>query len=304
MRIAVLGSLNMDLVTEVERLPQPGETVAGCYFARYPGGKGLNQAVAAARLGAEVMLFGRVGNDAFGTELLAVAKENGVDVSFVEQVEAQTGTAAILVDPQGENMIAYAPGANALVDEAYLGRILPMMASADVLLSQLETPLSIVAVALSRLPTERPLVVLNPSPAQDLRSLPLRRVGVLVPNTQEFRIIGGWSGNPKELERVGRSFLAQGVQALVVTAGATGAYLLENEGLTHFPAFPVEVVDATGAGDAFCAGLAVKLGGGRGLYEAIGFANVAAALATTKKGAVPSLPTLGEVQASLSHSHK
>lgn len=293
----------MDLVTEVERLPQPGETVAGCHFARYPGGKGLNQAVAAARLGAEVMLFGRVGNDAFGTELLAVARENGVDVSFVEQVEAQTGTAVVLVDPQGENMIAYAPGANALVDEAYLGRILPLMASADALLLQLEIPLGIVAAALSRLPAERPVVILTSSPAQDLRSIPLGKVDVLVSNPQEFRIIGGWSGNPEELERVGRGFLARGVRALVVTAGAAGAYLVENEGLAHFPAFPVEVVDATGAGDAFCAGLAVKLGGGRGLYEAIGFANAAAALATAKKGAVPSLPTLSEVQTALSRSH-
>ncbi len=286
----------MDLVTAVELLPQPGETVLGRSFARYPGGKGLNQAVAAARLGAEVMLFGRVGSDPFGAELLAVAKENSVDASFVERVDAQTGTAAILVDPRGENMIAYAPGANALVDEPYLGRVLPVLSTADVLLLQLEIPLAMVAAVLSRLPSERPLVILNPSPAQDLRALPLGRVDVLVPNSQEFQILGGWSGNSEELERAGRSFLARGVRALVVTAGAAGAYLVESEGLTHFPAFPVEVVDATGAGDAFCAGLAVKLGSGRGLYEAIGFANAAAALATTKKGAVPSLPTLSEVQ--------
>ncbi|MBC7221550.1 ribokinase [Candidatus Bipolaricaulota bacterium] len=290
----------MDLVTSVERLPQPGETVLGRNFARYPGGKGLNQAVAAARLGAEVLLFGKVGNDPFGEELLSVAKENGVDVSFVERAPAQTGTATILVDQAGENMIAYAPGANALVDEAYLGRVLPILSNADVLLLQLEIPLPTVSAVLSRLPAERPLVILNPSPVQDLGCLPLRRVDVLVPNFQEFQILGGWSGNPEDLERAGRAFLARGVKALVVTAGSAGAYLVEAEGFAHFPAFPVEAVDTTGAGDAFCAALAVKLGSGRGLYEAIGFANAAAALATTKKGAVPSLPTLSEVQAFLS----
>jgi ribokinase len=298
--VAVLGSLNMDLVTTVERLPRPGETVLGRNFARYPGGKGLNQAVAAARLGAEVTLFGRVGNDAFGEELLAVARENGVDVSYVEKVPAQTGISAILVDPQGENMIAYAPGANYTVDEAYLGRVLPLLSGADVLLLQLEIPLSAVAATLSRLPQDRPLVVLNPSPALDLNALPLRRVDVLVPNSQEFQILSGWSGKPEELERMGRAFLARGIKALVVTAGAAGAYLVEPDGLTHFPAFSVAAVDVTGAGDAFCAALAVKLGSGRGFYEAIGFANAAAALATTRKGAVPSLPSLAEVQSFLS----
>ena len=256
--------------------------------------------MAAARLGAKVALFGRVGNDAFGEELLAVARENGVDVSFVEKVSGQTGISAILVDPQGENMIAYAPGANYSVDEAYLGRVLPRLSSADVLLLQLEIPVSVVAALLSRLPQDRPLVVLNPSPAQDLNALPLRRVDVLVPNSQEFQILSGWSGNPEELERTGRAFLARGIKALVVTVGADGAYLVEPDGIAHFPAFPVAAVDVTGAGDAFCAALAVKLGSGRGLYEAIGFANAVAALTTTKKGAVPSLPTLAEVQSFLS----
>lgn len=300
MRVAVLGGLNMDLVASVERLPKPGETVLGRNFARYPGGKGLNQAVAAARLGAEVFLLGRVGTDEFGEELLAVARENGVDASFVERVEGQTGTAMILVDPSGENMIAYTPGANASVDEAYLGRIPPVLSTADVLLVQLEIPLSTVALTLSRLPQGRPLLILNPTPAQDVSVLPLGRVDVLVPNSQEFRVLTGWSGVPEELERAGRRLFGRGIKAVVVTVGAAGAYLLEPEGLTHFPGFSVEVVDATAAGDAFCAALAVKLGSGRGLYEAVGFANAAAALATTKKGAVSSLPTLSEVQSFLS----
>jgi ribokinase len=290
----------MDLVTRVERLPNPGETVLGRGFARHPGGKGLNQAVAAARLGAEVLMFGRVGQDEFGEELLSVARENGVDVSFVEKVPAQTGTSTILVDLRGENMIAYAPGANALVDNAYLERVLPTLSGADALLLQLEIPLPTVVQALTRLPADRPVVLFNPSPAQDLRDFPWGRVDVLIPNAQEFRVLVGWSGEPEELARLGKRLLARGVKAVVVTAGADGAYLAEAEGVTHFPALPVTVVDATGAGDAFCAALAVKLGSGRGLYEAIGFANAAAALTTTRSGAVPSLPTATEVQAFLS----
>lgn len=299
MRVAVLGSLTMDLLTRVERLPKPGETVLALSFVRYPGGKGLGQAVAAARLGAEVLLCGRVGQDAFGEELLSVAQENGVDVGFVEKVSGQTGTATILVDPEGETMIAYAPGTNAQVDEAYLGRVLPTLSAADVLLLQLEIPLPTVAAALARLPGDRPAVILHPSPAQDLSAFPLGRVDVLIPNAQELKLLGGWSGDPEELERVGKPFLARGVRALVVPAGADGAYLVEAEGVTRFPALPVEVVDPTGAGEAFGAALAVKLGSGRGLYEAIGFANAAAALTTARKGTLPSFPTLSEVQAFL-----
>lgn len=299
MRVAVLGSLSLTLVAEVERLPQPGETAVGRSLARAPGGRGLVQAVAAARLGAEVALFGKVGHDEFGQELLAAARAHGVDVSGVEVAPQSTGAFLLLRDPRGESLSAYAPGANALVDEAYIDRILPHLGRADVLLLQLEIPLPSLAFALRRLPRERPVVVLNPAPPQDLGPLPLARVDVLVPNAQEFKALAGWSGSPEELARAGQRFLAQGVKALVVTAGEDGAYLVEPEGVTHFPAVRVAAVDPAGAGEAFCAGLAVKLGQGRGLYEAIGFANAAAALATRKRGVLPSLPTLAEVQALL-----
>ncbi|MEN3010857.1 MAG: ribokinase [Candidatus Bipolaricaulaceae bacterium] len=299
MKVAVLGSLSLTLVAEVERLPQPGETAVGRSLVRAPGGRGLVQAVAAARLGAEVALFGKVGHDEFGQELLAAARDHGVDVSGVEVAPQSTGAFLLLRDPQGEGLSAYAPGANALVDEAYIDRILPHLSRADVLLLQLEIPLPSLAFALRRLPRERPVVVLNPAPPQDLGPLPLARVDVLVPNAQEFKALAGWSGSPEELARAGQRFLAQGVKALVVTAGEEGAYLVEPEGVTHFPAVRVAAVDPAGAGEAFCAGLAVKLGQGRGLYEAIGFANAAAALATRKRGVLPSLPTLAEVQALL-----
>lgn len=299
MRVAVLGSLNMTLVAEVERLPPPGETALGRSFSLAPGGRGLVQAVAAARLGAEVALFGKVGNDEFGRELLRVAKENGVDISLVEEAPTHTGAFVLLVDPRQEAVSAYTPGANAFVDEAYIQKILPHLSAADVVLVQLEIPLASLVFALKRLSKEHPMVVLNPAPPQDLSGLPLGRVDVLIPNAQEFRALTGWSGSIEELERAGKRLLAQGVKALVVTAGEDGAYLVEPEGVTHFPAVPVAAVDPAGAGEAFCAALAVKLGQGRGLYEAVGFAAAAAALATQKKGVLPSLPTLAEVQALL-----
>ncbi len=296
-----MGSINVDLVAEVERLPRPGETVRGQAFARYPGGKGANQAIAAARLGAEVILLGKVGDDPFGEEMLAVARAAGVDVSAVERVpQMPTGTALILVGPRGENTIAYVPGANGLVDAAYVDRVLARLAEVDVVLLQLEVPLSAVAAVLQRLPPERPLVVLNPAPAQDLSALPLHRVNYLTPNREEFLALTGWvPEGPEEVARAAQGLLGQGVRHIVVTVGAEGAYLVECGGATRFPAPEVPVVDTTGAGDAFNAALAVKLAAGSGPYEAIGFANAVAALTVTKKGAVPSLPTLADVQAFL-----
>lgn len=311
MKIAVLGSINMDLVVEVERLPVPGETVPGRSLAQYPGGKGANQAIAAARLGAEVLLFGRVGNDAFGEALLAVAQTSGVDVSGVERVrDVPTGTALIMVGPEGQNIIAYVPGANGEVDEAFASKILPKVREADAVLLQLEVPRASVATLLRGLPEGGPIVILNPAPAQDLSLLPLRRVDFLTPNREEFRALTGWGADtPEDVARAGETLLEKGVQHLVVTAGAAGAYLVERGGTTRFPSYPVEVVDTTGAGDAFNAALAVKLAAGRGPYEAIGFANAVAALTVTKKGAAPSLPTLAEVQAflarqALANSHQ
>ncbi|MCR4391790.1 MAG: ribokinase [Candidatus Acetothermia bacterium] len=302
MKIAVLGSLNMDLVVEVDHLPRSGETVLGRGLARYPGGKGNIQAIAAARLGAEVHLFGRVGKDAFGDELLAVARDAGVAVSAVEQVDGETtGMSMIMVGPTGQNMVAYVPGANGRVSEAYVAGVLPRLAEADAILVQLEIPLSAVAALLHGLPPERPRVILDPAPAQDLTALPLRRVDFLTPNREEFAVLTGWSASGvTEAGRAGQALLDLGVRHLVVTADADGAFLVERGGATRFPAYPVEVVDATGAGDAFNAALAVKLAAGRGPYEAIGFANAVAALAVTRRGAVPALPTLAEVQAFLS----
>jgi ribokinase len=280
----------MDLVTEVARIPRPGETVAGESLRYYPGGKGANQAVAAARLGAAVAFFGKVGRDPFGDRLIEGLRADGIDVSAVAHVEEPpTGTASIWVERSGENAIACVPGANGAVDVAYVARVFDRIAAADVLLLQLEIPLATIAFVLERLPKERPIVILDPAPAQDLSELPLDRVDILTPNRTELSLLTGIDA----LEPAARRLLSLGVRGVVCKAGDQGAYWI-GEATTHVPTIAVRVVDSTAAGDAFNGALGCAVTE-RPILEAIRFANAAGALAATRHGAQPSLPRRADV---------
>ncbi len=294
--IAVLGSANMDLTTRLPRIPRPGETIRGTSLHRSPGGKGANQAVAAARLAPDgaVAFFGRIGIDPFGDDILHSLKQAGVDVCGVERSPEQpTGTATIWVEDSGENAIAYVPGANASVDRSFIDRVLPVVATAEVLLLQLETPIESIAYLLAKLDPDRPFVILDPAPAQDLSLLPLGRIDLLTPNRGELAAITGMA----ELGPAMLRMRGLGVRRIVCKSGAEGAYVLPVDSTTLERVAPPQVdpVDTTAAGDAFNAALACKITS-ESLRDAVQWANIVGALTTTIAGAQAALPTRDDIE--------
>lgn len=298
--VVVIGSANMDLMASVPRLPAAGETIAGATFSRAPGGKGANQAVAAARLGADVRFIGCVGDDEHGRELIRSLRGAGVDMSGVKvSARTPTGVALIAVDRRGQNQIVVATGANAGLSAEDMAAAEPVMASAHAMLLQLEVPMATVAAAVALARRHGVRCVLNPAPAPSMPLPPeLRAVDVICPNEFEAAALTGvvadsLNGAREQVRRL----LADGPSLAVVTLGERGAMAGECGGeIWHTPAVPVEAVDATAAGDAFVAALTVALCEGREVREAVAFAAAAGALATTRPGAQPSLPCREEVE--------
>jgi len=306
-RIIVVGSSNTDLIVRAGRLPLPGETVTGGDLMTAAGGKGANQAVAAARLGAEVCFVGRVGKDMFGEQARQHLAQEGLDLRFlVEDGEAPSGVALIVVGPRGQNIIAVAPGANHRLTAGDVQAARSVFRQADVVLLQLETPLETVEAA-ARLGHEggrraqslaqgraQGLVILNPAPAptQALPASLLGQVDVLTPNEHEAALLTG----EKDPEKAAAALLDQGVKTVVITLGEAGALLAASPSkMVHIPAYPVEAVDTTAAGDAFNGGLAVALAHEQNLEAAVRYASAVAAISVTRLGAQPSLPNADEV---------
>lgn len=289
----------MDLVTPAPKIPAPGETVIGGDLQTFPGGKGANQAVAAARLGAQVAMVGRVGDDAFGTELRRILAADGVDVTCVwETAVTPSGVALIVVDAQGQNSIVVAPGANMRLTPADVAAATPVIQAAKALLLQLETPLETVQRAAELARAAGVTVILNPAPARPLPAELLALVDILIPNESETAALTGLPvGSEAELAAAAAHLRAQGVGTVILTLGSRGALLATEQETRHFPAFPVaQVVDTTAAGDAFVGGLATAVASGLPIETAISWGNAAGALAVTRTGAQPSLPTREECE--------
>lgn len=287
-KILVVGSINMDLVVRVPHAPAPGETVLGGDFETFPGGKGANQAVAAARMGGEVTMVGRVGSDDFGDTLIQGLVENKIKTTHVtKDSNAPTGIAMIAVAADGENMIVVASGANMQVSVEDVNKARDLMRETDLLLLQLELPVEAIASAVELAKAYGVPVVLNPAPAQPLSKILLASIDVITPNQNELAILSG----EQDLENGIQKLRAWGVKNLVVTLGANGARVVTDGVDQHVRAHEVTAVDTTAAGDAFNGALAVALAEKKSLLEAVGYGMAAGALATTKRGAQPSLPT-------------
>ncbi|MCX5313691.1 ribokinase [Streptomyces sp. NBC_00154] len=290
--IAVLGSTNMDLVAYVARAPERGETVTGREFRTIPGGKGANQAIAAARAGADVLMIGAVGDDAYGAQLRAELEHAGVETDLLHTAEGPSGTAHIVVDDTGGNAIVVIPGANGTVHTLGPGEM-AAIAEADLLLLQLELPLSAVVEGARMAHAQGVRTILTPSPVQPLPDELFDTVDLLIPNEHEAAALSG-----KTEPHAAAEILLRRVPEVVITLGSKGCLYAARGGETvHFPAPEVTAVDTTGAGDTFVGALAVALGEGRAVPEALAWASTAAALCVQKAGASTSMPYRSEIDA-------
>ncbi|MEU6536527.1 ribokinase [Streptomyces sp. NPDC047000] len=294
--LLVVGSANADLVIAVERRPGPGETVLGSGLAVHPGGKGANQAVAAARLGGRTALLARLGHDPYGRLLLDSLRTSGVDTVGVLVGGAPTGVALITVDPSGDNSIVVAPGANALLTPDDVRAAASLFHASRVVSAQLEIPLETVVEVVRSLPPDTRFV-LNPSPPRPLPPEVLAVCDPLIVNEHEAKVVLGDSCVSAEPSDWARLLLAKGPRSVVVTLGAEGALVASGGGTVRVPPVEVRAVDTTGAGDAFTAALAWQLGTGASLGEAAAYAARVGAAAVTRQGAQESFPTEAEVAA-------
>lgn len=301
-KVTVVGSLNVDLVCRASRRPDTGETLIGEAFDIFTGGKGFNQATAAARLGAEVTLIGSVGADLFGDMLLAATENERIHSRFVtKRTDIGTGVATIVIEPDGDNSIIVVPRANMALTTTDIDAATDDIANADVLLLQLETPVAASEHAAAIAKTHGTTVILNPAPAQPLPDSLLASIDILTPNQSETELLSGVKVDTHEdARRAAEVLRARMVDAastaVVLTLGKQGALMLTATESEHVSALAVDAVDTTGAGDAFCGALATALASGETLRTAVGFANAAGAAAVTVIGATPSMPTRARIE--------
>jgi len=298
--IIVVGSVNQDLVGKAERVPLPGETIGGTDFAMFHGGKGANQAVGVARLGWPVQMIAKVGDDAFGPPLKRALKSAGVDVRGVKPAKTSSGVALINIGGDGQNSIMVIPGANAEMQPADIIKNAAMLRRAGAFLTQLEIPLPVIETLAVFASREKIPLILDPAPARELPSGLLRDTTWITPNESETRTLCGLPASepitPETAAGCAEMLLERGPKNVLIKMGAQGCLVATHDGQRiNVPAFRVQAVDSTAAGDAFNAGFAVSLLAGRSLQEAARYASAVAAISVTRRGAQPSMPKAAEV---------
>ncbi len=294
MKIVVLGSINMDLVTVVDKKPKDGETITGRDFFTSFGGKGANQAISAGKLGNEITFLGKIGNDSFGEELIKNLENNNIKVDLIEKVQCSSGLATIILDGKGENSIIVVPGANGLVDKEYIDRVKDEIISSDLLLCQLEIPLDTVEYAFRIAKEHNVKTLLNPAPCYEKIDNILAHTDILIANETEIEILLGIKiENNEELEEKSKKLFEIGIKDLIITLGKDGAIYTNGEKSIKLGAHKVEVVDTTAAGDSFIGGFIHSFH--NGVEEGIKTGMITGAIAVGRKGASESFATLEEV---------
>ncbi|NLC26247.1 MAG: ribokinase [Fastidiosipila sp.] len=295
--ITVVGSLNMDMVVQTERIPRVGETVLARDLRYVEGGKGANQTVAAARLGGEVSMIGAVGSDDMGDRLLEVLEKDGVDISGIKRSSESSGIALIVVDANGDNAITVISGANHDVQVHDVRQQESEIARSAIVLAQLECPLDVVAEAMFLAKKHGCASVLNPAPAQALPAELLANVDILTPNETELQLLSGHStGTPDQVKAAAAILMKSGIKTLIVTLGSQGCYCISEAGEAFYPSYRVKMIDSTAAGDCFNGALVAALDRGDSMHDAIHYAMKAAAISVSRAGAQPSLPTLKDME--------
>ena len=295
--ICVIGSLNMDLVVNVDTMPKPGQTIIGSNFKEVPGGKGAKQAVAMARLNGNVSMIGKVGEDGFGQTLINSLKNDKVDTTYIQTTKGSTGVALITVDKNAQNSIVVSPGANFEVKEEDIDNNIEAIKNSDIVVLQLETPLNTIKYALNKAKELNKYTILNPAPALKLDDEIIKNVDLLTPNETELEIISGVSiENEEDIQKAAQIMIEKGVKELIVTLGSKGSLYINKEKSMFKKAYKVEAIDTTAAGDSYTGALAVALSNDKDVEEAMDFASKVGALSVMKEGAQSSLPTLEDVK--------
>ena len=295
--ICVIGSLNMDLVVNVDTMPKPGPTIIGSNFKEVPGGKGANQAVAMTRLNGNVSMIGKVGEDGFGQTLINSLKNDKVDTTYIQTSKGATGVALITVDKNAQNSIVVSPGANFEVKEDDIDNNIEAIKNSDIVVLQLETPLNTIKYALNKAKELNKYTILNPAPAVKLDDEIIKNVDLLTPNETELEIISGVSIETEEdIQKAAQIMIEKGVKELIVTLGSKGSLYINKEKSMFKKAYKVEAVDTTAAGDSYTGALAVALSQDKNIEDAMDFASKVGALSVLKEGAQSSLPTLEDVK--------